>query len=206
MLSVDKIAALRDELLSLRLTGGFRRVPQGVYEADQSVTERCEGLKYAFALIKSRFLELEPGVPLRLEKIWHVETTSDNSDPSKLPYLLHFDKARYLKAMIYLRNVSDGDGAICVGTSPPESFEARRHKLPKGYKDLQLNKIELDDAGSITELTGRAGDCIYFDTNTPHRAGVLREGHMREVLRFDFVHPNDKGILKRVGSKFLPEI
>ncbi|MDA8554980.1 hypothetical protein N9K98_07185 [Luminiphilus sp.] len=206
MLSRDETAALRDALQSLRAMGRFKRVPQGVYQADKSVIDKCESLERACKLIKSRLMELEPGADLKLGKIWHVETTSHKSDPGKLPYLLHFDKARYLKAMIYLGNVGDGDGAICVGSTPPEAFEARRQRLPRDYKDRQLNKIELDDAGLVSELTGRAGDCVYFDTNTPHRAGVLREGHMREVLRFDFVHPNDESILKRVGSKFLSGI
>ena len=42
---------------------------------------------------------------------------------------------------------------------------------------------------------------MYFDTNSPHKAGILLEGHSREVLRFDYVHPADMGLLNKIRSK-----
>ena len=38
-------------------------------------------------------------------------------------------------------------------------------------------------------MTGKAGDVIFFDTNTPHKAGIINEGYYRKVLRFDFERP-----------------
>jgi len=35
-------------------------------------------------------------------------------------------------------------------------------------------------------MTGKAGDVIFFDTNTPHKAGIVKEGFNRKILRFDF--------------------
>jgi len=203
LLSKDEVSALQHSLRELRSKNLFRLIPQGIYEAEKSVVEHCVHLGKIANLVHSKLLELESSVSsLRLDKIWHVESTSKSSHVGKLPYLLHFDKARYLKAMIYLSDVGDGDGAICVGTASPETFEARRRKLPEGYKEYQLNSVAPEEAGCVIEMTGSAGDCIYFDTNTPHKAGILHTGHMREVLRLDFVHPIDEGFLRKVCSKF----
>ena len=38
-------------------------------------------------------------------------------------------------------------------------------------------------------MTGKAGDVIFFDTNTPHKAGIIKSGYFRKVLRFKFKRP-----------------
>jgi ectoine hydroxylase-related dioxygenase (phytanoyl-CoA dioxygenase family) len=35
-------------------------------------------------------------------------------------------------------------------------------------------------------MVGLAGDVVFFDTNVPHKAGMVSNGYERYVLRFDF--------------------
>ena len=125
---------------------------------------------------------------LELAKLWLVASTKQNSKPLALPYIPHFDKHRYFKAMVYLHDVTDNHGPIHLGY-PKNSLdiEKRRNKLPLNYKELSLNKISNQDIeGNMIPMSGHAGDIIFFDTNTPHKAGMLSEGYERNVLRFDF--------------------
>ena len=39
-------------------------------------------------------------------------------------------------------------------------------------------------------MTGKAGDVVFFDTNTPHKAGVIKARHFRKILRFKFKRPS----------------
>ena len=56
-------------------------------------------------------------------------------------------------------------------------------------------------------MIGRAGDVIFFDTNTPHKAGIIKKGFYRKVLRFTFDRPvffNSKSpIIDRLINKIL---
>src|SRR5210317_2178649 len=49
---------------------------------------------------------------LKFSKLWIVHSEYKDIDNSKLPYIAHFDKERYFKAMIYLNNVSLNHGPI----------------------------------------------------------------------------------------------
>ena len=55
-------------------------------------------------------------------------------------------------------------------------------------------------------MTGKAGDVIFFDTNTPHKAGIIKGSYYRKVLRFDFERPcfNPKAsMLNRIMKKII---
>ena len=57
-----------------------------------------------------------------------------------------------------------------------------------------------------TPMTGKAGDVIFFDTNTPHKAGIIKGSYYRKVLRFDFERPcfNPKAsMLNRIMKKII---
>lgn len=126
------------------------------------------------------------------DKVWLVKSTSSDTDKTKLPYLPHFDKRRYLKAMVYLHEVTNDHGPIHLGKLDSSiNIELRRKKLPDNYKEIGGNTIKLDDlAFKMDPITGNGGDVILFDTNTPHHAGVIKDGLTRNVLRFDFQHPS----------------
>jgi len=125
---------------------------------------------------------------LKLTKLWLSSSTSKHVKARELPYIPHFDKQRYMKAMVYLHSVTKNHGPIYLGKAKNAAeIERRRNILPADYKTRSLNTIEDKDLeGSMNQITGSAGDVIFFDTNTPHKAGILKEGYKRRVLRFDF--------------------
>ena len=124
------------------------------------------------------------------QKLWLVETEHQHTDKSKLPYKLHFDKRRFFKGMIYLNDVTKNHGPIHFGKIRQDvKIDKLRRKLPKNYKDLNLNDIgEKDLLEKPKPLLGKKGDLILFDTNEPHHAGVILSNFTRKVLRFDFYH------------------
>jgi hypothetical protein len=125
---------------------------------------------------------------LKLEKLWLVSSTSKNVRTNELPYISHFDKRRYMKAMVYLHSVTKDHGPIHIGKARDKAdIEMRRIKLPDDYKMLGLNLIENTEMiGAMEPMIGNPGDVIFFDTNSPHKAGAISEGYERRVLRFDF--------------------
>lgn len=143
---------------------------------------------------------------LSFEKLWLVSSLSDDTNKITLPYIPHIDKHRYLKAMVYLHDVNLEHGPIHLGrVKSTTDIEQKRKKLPSDYKEKGLNTISDKDLdGSLTPITGKAGDVIFFDTNTPHKAGVIKDNYYRKVLRFDFERPyfNPKqSMLNRIMKK-----
>ena len=47
-----------------------------------------------------------------VSKIFLAESSNNGGEVDVLPYKMHFDKTRYLKFMIYLRDVFEGDGGV----------------------------------------------------------------------------------------------
>jgi len=129
---------------------------------------------------------------LNFEKLWLVSSTSSDVDEHQLPFIPHIDKDRSLKAMVYLHNVSFDHGPIHLGVAKNTiTIEKRRRELPKDYQSKGLNTIdEKDIDGDLAPMIGKAGDVIFFDTNAPHKAGILKKGYYRKVLRFKFKRPS----------------
>ena len=127
---------------------------------------------------------------ISLAKVWMVKSQSDDSNPNKLPYLPHFDKDRYFKAMIYLHDVGKDHGPIYFGKlHNPSQINIRRKSLPKNYKMLELNVIQKHELKTdMQPILGTKGDVIFFDTNAAHCAGIITKGFERKVIRFDFKH------------------
>ena len=100
----------------------------------------------------------------------------------------HFDKQRLLKVMLYLNDVTKKHGPIHFGSLlDPNNIDKRRMSLPKNYKELALNLIDKKQLISkMVPILGKAGDAIFFDTNSAHAAGVAQGNNSRKVLRFDF--------------------
>lgn len=125
---------------------------------------------------------------LRLSKLWLVTSLNKNTNSLMLPYIPHFDKHRCLKAMVYLHDITESHGPIHLArTRDDVNIEHRRNTLPPDYKALGLNTINKKDIiDNMTPMVGGAGDVVFFDTNTPHNAGIVSKGYQRKVLRFDF--------------------
>lgn len=156
--------------------------------------------------IQKKFESIIGHNDLSFEKLWLVSSLSDDTSKITLPYIPHIDKHRYLKAMVYLHDVNLEHGPIHLGrVKSTTDIEQKRKKLPSDYKEKGLNTISDKDLdGSLTPITGKAGDVIFFDTNTPHKAGVIKDNYYRKVLRFDFERPyfNPKqSMLNRIMKK-----
>ena len=125
---------------------------------------------------------------LKLDKLGLYTSLSKDNDSSTVPYIPHFDKHRCFKAMVYLHDVTEKHGPIHFGrTRGDEDIEFRRKKLPHDYKKLGLNTVNQEDIiDKMIPMIGLAGDVIFFDTNLPHKAGIVSNNFARYVLRFDF--------------------
>jgi hypothetical protein len=117
-------------------------------------------------------------------KLWLVRSNYSNVDRSKLPYLPHFDRLRFLKVMIYLCDTDSSNGAFFASSCNTEDFESARRMLPVNHKEMYLNNAA--NAGEFKPIEGRAGDAIIFDTNCPHFAGFVEKGKERKIARFDY--------------------
>lgn len=146
---------------------------------------------------------------LKLEKVWVVLTEPAVADQTKLPYIPHFDKRRYLKGMVYLHDVQIENGPIHFGKYQ-ESFRVDeiRRTLPENHKELGLNLVANQNMSETpSPVLGGAGDLVMFDTNAPHKAGTVAEGHFRKVVRFDFEHKDFQSasglslVLKKLAGK-----
>ena len=139
-------------------------------------------------IIQKKFTQITGFNDLNFKKLWLVSTSSDNTKKDHLPYVPHIDKNRYLKAMVYLHDISLNHGPIHLGKVKREiDLENERKKFSKDYKEKGLNTI-IDEKieGNLVPMTGKAGDVVFFDTNTPHKAGIVSDGYCRKILRFDF--------------------
>ncbi len=148
-------------------------------------------LTSTFNKIYEKFKLITGEKDLVFNKLWMVSSKSINTDKTILPYIPHFDKLRYLKAMVYLHDVKIDHGPIYLGkVNENINIETRRMSLPPDYKDKGLNCIKDEDIdGNLIPMVGNAGDVIFFDTNTPHKGGIIKNEYYRKVLRFDFERP-----------------
>ena len=138
---------------------------------------------------------------LRFGQLWLVKSRPENIHADAVPFVPHFDRQRFLKAMIYLDDVTSRDGPFTVASQPPSRTDALRRSLPDDYKERGLNVIRDLQAAGFTACTGMAGSVIFFDTNSPHYAGHVQGSGQRRVFRFDFADPawNRQPFLTRLG-------
>ena len=129
---------------------------------------------------------------LNFEKLWLVSSIPGDVDGNKLPYIPHIDKDRSLKAMFYLHDISFDHGPIHLGIAKGNiDTEKIRRTLPHDHQLKGSNTIdEKYIEGTLSPMTGKAGDVVFFDTNTPHKAGVIKTKHYRKILRFKFKRPS----------------
>lgn len=131
--------------------------------------------------LKEFFNLLELKIPCR-----DVMLTHDYLNRFEINQHLHFDRWRSLKAMVYLTDVGEGDGAFSV---VPGSHK-RGAELRRRYKNLPYsirpNRIELDfpeDYKKPVNIYGPAGTLILFDSDIFHSGGDILEGRERKLIR-----------------------
>ena len=118
-----------------------------------------------------------------ISKIFLAESSNNGEKVDVLPYKMHFDKTRYLKFMIYLRNVSQGDGGVTFAKK--EWNTKLQQELLEREALQEENVVEVKDLSQIEEITGSKGTAAIFDTNITHKAGQVLTDNKRLVLRID---------------------
>ena len=168
-------------------TDAFRPYPNIVKLNSEQIVG-TEFLRSVCRKIEAHFTDKLEVSDISLIQCWMVRSQTKDTDLSKLPYIPHFDKLRRLKGMIYLHDVNTHHGPIHFGKlQDPDQIDARRRKLPENYKEIGGNTIKENDLKSgMVPMEGKAGDVVFFDTNTAHCAGIVSEGFERHVIRFDF--------------------
>lgn len=118
-----------------------------------------------------------------ITKIFLAESSNNGEKVDVLPYKMHFDKTRYLKFMIYLRSVSEGDGGVTFAKK--EWNTKLQQELLEREALQEENVVEVKDLSQIEEITGSRGTAAIFDTNITHKAGQVLTQNRRLVLRID---------------------
>lgn len=154
-----------------------------VTQFDKSSAHR--NLSDVFGKVEA-LIEDQADYSVRFSKLWLVHSVLNNVDTTKLPYLPHFDRLRFLKVMIYLTDTDEASGAFYASKANVHDTELVRRTLPENHKEQYLN--DATNLGEFEPVLGKAGDAIIFDTNCPHFAGAVAEGHERKVARFDYTN------------------
>lgn len=165
-----------------------RKPAENVVELDSGQVIDSANLCDVHKKIEAYFTEILNVSGISLAKVWLVKSQPKDSDLSKLPYIPHFDKHRYLKAMVYLHDVDNDHGPIHFGkVHAPSQIEFRRRLLPPNYKELGLNTVGRSELKTdMRPILGSKGDVVFFDTNAAHCAGTVSAGFERRIIRFDF--------------------
>ena len=120
---------------------------------------------------------------IEISKIFLAESSNSGEKVDVLPYKMHFDKTRYLKFMIYLRDVYDGDGGVTFAKK--EWNTKLQEELLKKEALKEENVVEIHDLSNVEEVKGKKGTAAIFDTNITHKAGQVLGINKRLVLRID---------------------
>lgn len=144
--------------------------------------------------IKKKFELILKTSDLIFLQLWLVSSKSNNSNKNTLPYIPHIDRDRRQKAMVYLHDLDIEHGPIHLGKPKnTNEIEQIRKKLPKEFQKKGLNTIDKQHLESdLIPIIGETGDVVFFDTNTPHKAGIIKDNYHRKILRFDFQRPCHK--------------
>lgn len=139
---------------------------------------------------------------LFIARSFGTEDSPDGVIEDGPPYALHYDKQNKFKYFFYLTDVTADDGATRFAPGLHQKVKQRRlDELEQGHDVSELSNTIEDVGGEIVSAVGDAGTLLVFDTDVPHRAGSLAEGHDREVLRIDSYSPAHSGIQESLTSK-----
>lgn len=131
--------------------------------------------------LKEFFNLLEPNIPCR-----DIMLTHDYLNKFEINQYLHFDRWRSLKAMVYLSEVSEGNGAFSVVPgSHKKGSELRKAHNILPY-NIRPNRIEIDFPEfnkTPVQIYGSAGTLILFDSDIFHCGGNIHKGRERKLIR-----------------------
>jgi len=125
---------------------------------------------------------------LEFEDVWIQKNYKDKYIKNELPNIPHIDKIRKIKVMIYLNTITKMNGPIHVYKVDPNDYEKIRLNLKDDYKKRKENAIKDLDKNNFLACVGPIGTSVFFDTNSPHFAGELKDKKgIRKSLRFNFI-------------------
>jgi hypothetical protein len=99
-----------------------------------------------------------------------------------LPFLPHFDKVQTLKFFVYLRDTTEANGAMGAALGSHKANRQEREETVARLGDhTKVDNVRRDAATEPVE--GPAGTMFIFDTDMTHRAGHVRQGQVRDIMR-----------------------
>lgn len=169
----------------------YTRINSNIIKLQENDILKEHLLSDLFSKVKKQFELIVDKSDLIFIQLWLVSSKSNNENKNILPYIPHIDKDRRLKAMVYLHDIDLEHGPIHLGKLKKTiDIEQRRKKLPKDFQKKGLNTIDDEHLeNDLIPIIGKTGDVVFFDTNTPHKAGTVKDNYCRKVLRFDFQRP-----------------
>jgi len=195
---VDFISATDAENLETKTLKAFRKASNNFFHIQTdfvkvvSITQKdSQKIRY-FKYLNDFFLNRNliefiqnyfESTDVEISKIFLAESSNNGEKVDVLPYKMHFDKTRYLKFMIYLRDVFEGDGGVTFAKK--EWNTKLQQELLKREALQEENVVEVKDLSQIEEITGPKGTAAIFDTNITHKAGQVLNKNKRLVLRID---------------------
>lgn len=195
------------EILKKAFETNYRKYSNKSYEnvaSIESANKFDPDILNIYQAIEKNFKLSEQGY--EFSKVWFVKSHPKDCDSTKLPYVPHIDKVRFLKVMIYVNQVTNKDGPFYCVTEDidRETYEKKRRSLGNSHKIEQANRISDFDKSAYQAVIGNEGDVIVFDTNIPHYAGEVDPGGERKVIRFDYAlnHWNKSSVMKKVSNLF----
>jgi hypothetical protein len=95
----------------------------------------------------------------------------------------HFDRGLSLKYFFYLNDVTTANGAFCYDLGSHRANAVKQHLWWQAKMPI-LNYVPDREVVAPQAMEGPAGSLIIFDTSGFHRAGEIRDGTERWVIRF----------------------
>ncbi len=124
--------------------------------------------------------------------VWRIPASSNERRTSAI---WHHDWCGHrLKLFILLHDVEAG--------GRPTQYVVGSHRGKWRWMNYELSRhadAEAEAQGEVALLTGKAGDCILFDTNGLHRATGEGGHEARDVISFEYSDRRKSGLLAHRG-------
>ena len=144
--------------------------------------------------LKRNFRDTYGPDKLKVQQVWLQQTSASTplEFPSSSPFTPHIDNQRYFKTMFLLHDTELEHGPFMTSGLNPNDFEELRGDLIQHNRKFPGEEMRFfaDTLGHMkpeqfSPVTGKAGDAIFFDTNTPHYAGTPSGENIRKIIRVD---------------------